>query len=211
MVMMTSHARASVNDDCDFRKIYRPYPPNHTLKCLGQPLFRNRHARDYACLLDLDPDVVSWKCVPEAIVNDSHAVRPRWWHVDFAVETSTEALLVDVWQTFTGGPSWLAGVAERRGYRLQHVSMLDVDPIRLRNARDLMRYVGSEVPLGDRVRILAALDEMGTLTLAESMSAIRESRPMHSVASLILSGILEVDLSEALLGPDSVVRRAASK
>lgn len=87
--------------------------------------------------------------------------------------------------------------------------MLDLDPVRLQNAVDLMRYVGCEVPLGDRVRILAALDEAGTLTLAETLSVMRESRPMHSVASLILSGVLEVDLSEALLGPDSVVRRAS--
>ncbi|WP_421406618.1 hypothetical protein [Agrobacterium tumefaciens] len=207
--MTTSRARAVSNNSCDYRKIYRPFPPYPTLKCFGQPLFRNQHARAYACILDLDPDVVSWKCTPEAIVNDSNAIRPRWWHVDFAVETSQEALLVTVWQTSTGGPSWLAGVSERMGYRLHNVSMLDLDPVRLQNAMDLMRYVGSEVPLGDRVRILAALDEVGTLTLAESLSVIRESRPMHSVAAMILSGILEVDLSETLLGPDSVVRRAS--
>ncbi|WP_421365849.1 hypothetical protein [Agrobacterium tumefaciens] len=206
--MTTSRARAVSNEPIDFRKIYHAFPPYQTLKCLGQALFRNKYARSYACLLDLDPDVISWRCMPEAIVNDSNAIRPRWWHVDFAVETSQGALLVTLWQTSTGGPSWLAGVAERMGYRLHNVSMLDLDPVRLQNATDLMRYVGSEVPLGDRVRVLAALDEAGTLTLAESLSVIRESKPMHSVAAMILSGILEVDLSETLLGPDSVVRRA---
>ncbi|QDG93268.1 hypothetical protein NIBR502774_12585 [Rhizobium sp. NIBRBAC000502774] len=207
--MTTSRTRTVSGERSDFRKIYRPFSPYSTLKCLGEPLFRNKHSRAYACLLDLDPDVITWKCMPEAIVNDSNAARPRWWHVDFAVETSEEALIVNIWQTSTGGPGWLPGVVDRMGYRLQQVSMLDLDPVRLQNAVDLMRYVGSEVPLGDRVRLLAALDEVGTLTLAESLSVIRESRPMHSVASLILSGILEVDLSEALLGPDSVVRRAS--
>ena len=206
--MTTSRARAA-NEPSDFRKIYRPFPPYPTLKCLGQPLFRNQHARDYACILDLDPEVISWKCMPTAIVNDSNAARPRWWHVDFAVETSTEALLVDIWQTTTGGPTWLPRVAERMGYRLQNLSVREIDPILLQNAKDLMRYVGSEVPLGDRVRVLAALDEIGSLTLAESLSVIRESMPMHSIAALISSGILEVDLSLGLLGPDSVVRRAS--
>lgn len=207
--MTTSRARIASGKLSDFSKIYRPFPPYSTLKCLGEPLFRDKHSRQYACLLDLDPEVITWKCMPQAIVNDSNSVRPQWWHVDFAVETSDEALLVNIWQTAKGGPGWLSGVADRMGYRLQHVSMLDLDPVRLQNAVDLMRYVGCEVPLGDRVRILAALDEAGTLTLAETLSVMRESRPMHSVASLILSGVLEVDLSEALLGPDSVVRRAS--
>ncbi|ASY56600.1 hypothetical protein SS05631_c16670 [Sinorhizobium sp. CCBAU 05631] len=78
---------------------------------------------------------------------------------------------------------------------------------RLQNARDLLRYAGWDTPLGDRIRILATLDEMGTLTLAECLSAVREGRPMQTVASMILSGVLEVDLDNALLGPDTVVRR----
>lgn len=206
--MTTSRARAA-NEPSDFRKIYRSFPPHPTLKCLGQPLFRNQNARDYACILDLDPEVISWKCMPAAIVNDSNALRPRWWHVDFAVETSSDAFLVEIWQTTTGGPTWLPKVAERMGYRLQNISVREIDSVLLRNSKDLMRYVGSEVPLGDRVRILAALDEIGSLTLAESLSVIRESKPMHSIAAMILSGVLEVDLSVALLGPDSVVRRAS--
>ena len=159
-------------------------------------------------MLDLDPDVVSWRCVTEAIVNDSGAARPRWWHIDFAVETENEALLVEVWQTTTGGPAWLPRVAEKMGYRHQAISIRELDQNIFENSRDLMRYIGSEVPLGDRVRVLAGLDEMGSLTLAECLTAIRESRPMHTVAAMILNGMLEVDLSQALLGPDTVVRRA---
>lgn len=206
--MKTSRARAASSQCSDFRKIYRPFSPTATLKCIGQPLFRNQYARDYAAMMDLDPNVISWRCVPEAISNDSGSKNPCWWHVDFAVETVTEALLVEVWQTSTGGPSWLAGVAKRMGYRLQSVSLSDVDQCMFHNAKDLMRYIGFEVPLGDRIRVLAALDEMGSLTLAEALCVCRESRPMYSIASLILTGILHVDLSEALLGPDTLVRRA---
>lgn len=206
--MKTNPAHAANSQDCDFRNIYRAFPPFPTLKCIGRPLFRNRHARGYACMLDLDPDVVSWRCVTEAIVNDSGAARPRWWHIDFAVETENEALLVEVWQTTTGGPAWLPRVAEKMGYRHQAISIRELDQNIFENSRDLMRYIGSEVPLGDRVRVLAGLDEMGSLTLAECLTAIRESRPMHTVAAMILNGMLEVDLSQALLGPDTVVRRA---
>ncbi|MCZ8158564.1 MAG: hypothetical protein O9256_01530 [Rhizobiaceae bacterium] len=207
--MTTPSARAkrahtnSLND-------YRPIFPHVTLKCLGQPLFRSQQARDYACTLDLDREVVSWKCLATAFVNDdSEAIRPRSWHVDFAVETEAETFLVTVEAKPKVTPTWAVKIAERMGYRLQNLTLRDVDPVLLQNCKDLMRYAGAEVPLGDRIRVLAALEEYGTLTLAEALSIIRESRPMHSIAALILSGTLDVDLSEALLGPDSVLRRAA--
>lgn len=202
---------AASSESCDFRNVYRSLPPYPTIKCIGQPLFRRQQVRDYACMLDLDPDVISWRCLPQAILNDSGARKPRWWHVDLAVETETQALLVEVWQTSIRAPTWLSNVAERMGYRYHPVSMLDIDQTRLRNSKDLMRYLGSEAPLGDRIRILGALDEMGSLTLAECLSAVRESRPMHTVAALILAGMLEVDLSDALLGPDTAVRRATAQ
>ncbi len=207
--MTTSSARAK-GAHSNFRDDYRPIFPHVTLKCLGQPLFRSQQARDYACTLDLDREVISWKCLATAIVNDdSEAVRPRSWHVDFAVQTEVETFLVTVEAKPKATPTWVVKVAERMGYRLQNLTLRDVDPVLLQNCKDLMRYAGAEVPLGDRVRILAALDEYGTLSLAEGLSVIRESRPMHSIAALILSGTLDVDLSVDLLGPDSVLRRAA--
>ena len=207
MVMTTSSARAK-RAHTNSRDDYRPIFPHVTLKCLGQPLFRSQQARDYACMLDLDREVTSWKCLATAIVNDSDAIRPRYWPLDFFVETESEAFLVTVEPKPKPTPTWVLKVAERTGNRLKNLSLRDLDPVFLKNAKDLMRYAGSEVPLGDRVRVLAALEEYGTLTLAEGLSVIRESRPMHSIAALILSGTLDVDLSEALLGPDSVLRRS---
>jgi len=86
------------------------------------------------------------------------------------------------------------------------VSAAELDPIRVSNARDLVRYARYEASLGDRVRLMAALDEMGSLTLAECMAVVREGRPMDAVACLILRGHLEVDIDESLLGPGTVVR-----
>jgi hypothetical protein len=37
--------------------------PLATIKCVGSPIFRSQDTRDFACLLDLDPDVLSWTCV----------------------------------------------------------------------------------------------------------------------------------------------------
>lgn len=42
------------------------------------------------------------------------------------------------------------------------------------------------VPLGDRVRLLAALDEDGSIPVAECLGAFRETRSMAGLSSLIL-------------------------
>ena len=207
MVMKTEAAHAG-DEARDFRKIYRPRLPARTIKCVGQALFRSQQARDYACVLDLDPDVVSWRCIPQAIFNDSGAARPQWWHVDLVIETMSEKLLVDVWQTTTGGPKWMTKHAERMGYRYRPTSIVEIGHTRLQNATELFKYARAAAPLGDRIRILAALDEAGSLTLGECLSAVRESEAMHTVASMIVQGLLLVDLDEAMFGPETVVRRA---
>nr|CAD6416825.1 hypothetical protein REQ54_01625 [Rhizobium sp. Q54] len=205
---MKTEAAHSGDEARDFRKIYRPRLPARTIKCVGNALFRTQQARDYACVLDLDPNVLFWRCTHEAIVNDSSAARPQWWHVDFAIETTSEKLLVDLWQTTTGGPTWMAKRAERMGYRYRPISIIEIGQTRLKNATDLFKYARAAAPLGDRIRILAALDEAGSLTLGECLSAVRESQAMHTVASMIVQGLLLVDLDEALFGPETVVRRA---
>ncbi|MCY0147925.1 hypothetical protein OEG84_09430 [Hoeflea sp. G2-23] len=80
---------------------------------------------------------------------------------------------------------------------------------RLRNSKDLIRYANYETTLGDRVRLLAALDEHGTLTVSECLSAFQETKPIAALASMILRGFIEIDLDEALIGPESMVRRIA--
>lgn len=207
--MKTESTHVAGDEACVFAK-YRPFFPFATLKCVGRPLYRSREARDYACLLDLDPKVSAWRCVPQPVINDSGARKPRHHHVDFAVETEHEALLVDIRQRDAGTVGWIARLAEKQGYRYLAVSSSEfVGAPRMQNAKDLIRYAGYDAPLGDRIRILAALEEMGTLTLAECLSVVRESKPMPTIATMILKNILEVDLDEALLGPETVVRRVA--
>lgn len=80
---------------------------------------------------------------------------------------------------------------------------------RLRNAKDLLRYAGTVTPLGDRLRLLAALDEHGSLPVAECLKAFQEVRPAAGIASLILHDYVEVDLDDAPIGPETAVRRIA--
>ncbi|KIV64825.1 hypothetical protein SZ54_3076 [Rhizobium sp. UR51a] len=116
--------------------------------------------------------------------------------------------MVDVAEDAPKPPDWIVLAVGRLGHAYRPVAMRDfVDSNRLANAKDLLRYGFYRCPLGDRVRILAALDEMGSLTVAEALSAFREGRPMACLAALILQGFLELDLDDALIGPETAVRR----
>ena len=201
--MTTESARVEASHLPD----YRPRFPVATLKAIGRPVFRSQEARDYACLLDLDPDVVSWQSVthPLTDVGDCRGHH----HVDLEVHTATASLMVEVCTGNAAAPSWLRSTLEECGFHYQMVRFSDLNPVRVANARDLIGYAKREATLGDRLRVLAALDEMGTLTLAECLTAVREGRAMETIASLILRGHLDVDLDDDLLAPDSVVRRCA--
>jgi hypothetical protein len=68
--------------------------------------------------------------------------------------------------------------------------------------------VGEFIVFGGKgVDFRLLLEEMGSLTIAECLSAIREGRPMPTLASLILQGFLEIDLDDALISPETQVRR----
>lgn len=182
----------------------RFYYPLATIKCAGHPVFRSQEARDFACLLDVDPDVARWSCEGVDLSYGEEIYR-----VDFVVTgTDDRTFMVDVAEEAPRPPDWIELAVGRLGHAYRPVSMHDfVDSNRLANAKDLLRYGFYRCPLGDRVRILAALDEMGSLTVAEALSAFREGRPMACLAALILQGFLEVDLDDALIGPETAVRR----
>lgn len=202
---MTSIQSPTPADDADPRRSSTHiFYPLATIKCAGTPAFRTQAARDFACLLDLDPDVLEWSCdgVGLSFGNDGYMT-------DFLV-TSVEgrSVYVDVAHGPPSPPDWIELAAERTGHGYRPVAMQDFhDNFRLANARDLLRYGFYRCPLGDRIRILAALDEMGSLTMTEALSAFREGRPMGCLASLVLQGFLEIELDDALIGPDTVVRR----
>lgn len=177
-----------------------------TIKCIGPAAFRSEHARDFACLLDLDPEVVQWSPAPPILQEGDDQ-----YQLDFVVITEIGSFLIDVGRDEPRPPSWVTSLAESMGHQYRPVAMAEFEgSFRLRNAKDLLRYGFYRPPLGDRIRLLAALDDMGSLTVAESMSAVREGRPMPTVAALILQGFLEIDLDDALIAPDTLVRRIRS-
>ncbi|WP_244575405.1 hypothetical protein [Rhizobium sp. 11515TR] len=167
--------------------------------------FRSKAARDLACILDLNAAVISWNSAPPPL----HLAAPKYAS-DFEMVDST-------------GVRWMLDAPDRKpvlcsevlceaasmlGYRYRQVDSSEIyDGYRLKNARDLLRYSGHNVPLGDRVRLLGALDEEGLLSFADCMRVIRETQPVAALASLILQGLLEIELDDALIGPETMVRR----
>ncbi|MDR6667078.1 hypothetical protein [Rhizobium sp. 1399] len=201
--MKTGTAHSAGNEACDSIE-YRPYFPFLTLKCVGQALYRSRSARDYACLLDLDPDVVSWQCAT-FLLGDNNS--DRKFTIDFLVEKTDGRVIVEIWDRPPEDLWWVKETSRQAGYRYEAVYMPEIrKQPRLQNAKDLIRYAGYDAPLGDRIRLQAALGEFGSLTLAECLASIRDGHPMQTMAALILKGHIEVDVDTELLGPDTVVR-----
>ncbi|NTE82171.1 hypothetical protein G6M16_010665 [Agrobacterium tumefaciens] len=174
-----------------------------TIKCVGPALFRSEHARDFACLLDVDPEVVQWSSTPPLLRDGNDE-----YQLDFLVITESGSFLIDVGLEEPRPPPWVGSLVESMGHHYRPVAMAELEgSFRLRNAKDLLRYGFYRPPLGDRIRLLAALDDLGSLTVAECMSAVREGRPMPTLAALILQGFLEIDLDDALISPETQVRR----
>ena len=174
----------------------RSFHPFATVKSVGQTRFRSQAMRDAACLFDVDPAVASWRCMPDLGGVEADFLlefvdgRRRLVNVDDRALTSPDAL------------------ATQAGVEFEVMRRADmVNGHRLRNARDLLRYGNYRVSLGDRVNLLRALDEHGSLSVAECLGAFRETPPMPGLASLVVHGFLEVDLDEAPIGPETLVRR----
>ncbi len=182
--------------------------PKATIKSEGPVLFRSQVARDLACLFDVDPAVTLWTCDPPSIaISGSHYVSEF-----FVRDGSGREVLMDAPDRAEApGPELIAVAAEAAGFRYRRPSMFEIySGARLRNAKDLLRYGNYEVPLGDRVRLLAALEENGSMTVAECLTAFSETCAVGGLASMILHGFLEIDLDTELIGPSTAVRRIAS-
>lgn len=175
--------------------------PLHTVRCTGPAVFKNQLSRDVGCLLDVDDATVAWSCLPGKIEHVLGSFAP-----DFLVERDTGTTVVVVGPT-EDRPSWLKDAVLSTGKRLEAYTRDDLPAIRLRNAKDLLRYARYDVPLDDRVRLLAALDENGTLTVAECMPAFRTIPPIAGLASLVLARFVAIDLDDAPIGPETIVRR----
>lgn len=176
-----------------------------TVKGPARPIFRSKTAADLSCLLDLDPQVLSWSSV-----TSSPAQRERDYIPDFMMDDIDGGR----WILDAPGkklpcdlPAMYENAAKQGAqYRLFETSEI-YDGYRLQNAKDLLRYVSHSVPLGDRMRVLAILEEQGPLPFGDCLRIIRETQPVAALASMILHGFVEVELDEALLGPETMVRR----
>ncbi|CAN7393873.1 hypothetical protein LJR098_003360 [Rhizobium sp. LjRoot98] len=175
--------------------------PLHTVRCSGPGIFRSQLSRDIACILDVDEAVVSWSCLAVVLTHEDQIYRP-----DFLVERADGLVLVDG-RDAEDKPSWVGQNAQDAGYRYETMEPSALSAIRLKNAKDLLRYARYEVPLSDRVRLLAALDEHGTLSVADALAAFAETKPIAGIASLFLQRLISMDLDEGLIGPETIISR----
>jgi hypothetical protein len=202
--MRNSHdPRGTTGEDLP-KTVYRTFYPLATVKCEGATVFRSQRARDVGCLLDVDDAVVSWTCMPPAIDGFGQRYVP-----DFLVSAAgRDPYYLDAPDRSELGPNRLRETPDGKAWPLLALTEDELrSGFRLANAKDLLRYGSYNAPLGDRLRLLAALDEHGTLTLAECLSAFQESKPVAALASLVLHAYVEVDLDTAPLGPETIIRR----
>lgn len=174
--------------------------PRGTVRCANSSLFRSATARDVACLLDVDPDVTSWSCLPIELRAGSQ------YHVpDFEVICTDTRYLLDVDQA----PLWVTEAAASAGYDYR-LDTYDLEKLsqRLANARDLLRYATYNVSLGDKIRLLSLLDEYGPMSIKDCAPSIQNtSDPIGSIASMVLRRIVEMDLDDEPIGPDTRISR----
>lgn len=181
------------------------FEPLGTVRCQGAPAFRTRAARDAACLLDLDSAVTAWSCLAVSLERDGETHVP-----DLLVERAGVAMLLDAVGEGADAPApWVTAAAADAGFRYEVVAAADLPAVRLENCVDLLRYARWRVPLGERVRLLALLED-GPLPLGACLAALRSPDPMGVVAALALRRFVELDLDDGPIGPSTRVRAIAA-
>jgi len=119
-------------------------------------IFRSQFARDVACLLDIDDAVAEWRCQSLPFRNGAAIYRP-----DFVAKIDQDTVVIDAVTEDT--PLWMADAVREGGYKYEAVRRPGLPAIRLKNAKDLLRYGKFQTGLEDRVRLLAALVEQISL------------------------------------------------
>lgn len=179
-----------------------------TLKNIGNPAFRSRIARDYACILDLDDNVINWstKAAFGMLDGDDH-------RADFLVNQSDGTTwLVDAPDRISlSRRKVLDSLAKQRGVLYRVAERWEIySGARLQNARDLLRYANSLPTLAERLRLLTVLDDQGSLRVSDCLQVVQGRDPVAVIAAMILNRFIYVDLDEALIGPETMVRRIRS-
>jgi len=183
----------------------RTFYPTATVKCDGPPVFRSQAARDAACLFDVNPSITSWRCMPLSLDYGGGVHVP-----DFGIlDADGGRLLIDASDRVMPAEAVeIEASASRHGFRYRRLLPDEIyEGPRLQNTKDLLRYGGTVLALGDRLRLLSVLDEHGNLTVAECLTVFTETKPIAGLAQMILRGFVEVDLDMDLLGPETIVRR----
>ncbi len=176
--------------------------PLSTIRCSGDPMFRSQLARDLGCLLDVDDHVVAWLCLPVEFPTADGVHVP-----DLMVDYDDgKRLFLDACEE-----EGQAIVSEAAACRHIHHNFVPREEIetgcRLANAKDMLRYASYRTPLNDRMRLLATLEEAGSLSIAECMHLFREVQPMTGISWMLLNRMISADLDERMLGPETMLRR----
>jgi hypothetical protein len=200
----SSSGRPAADAAYEMQSLFRPFG---TVRCSNPPSFRNQLARDLGCLLDVDEDVVAWCCRPYGLDEILRSIRWQGPPPDFMVSYANGRDLYLHVVKDEGDPEVTEAAACRQiWHRYADAAEIRSCSHRLQNAKDLLRYARYEAPLGDRIRLLAALEQEGSATVAECLSAFREVSPMAGLSSLILNRFVAVDLDAELISPRTVVR-----
>lgn len=174
-----------------------------TLRCVGRASFRSSAAFDLSCLLEIDGEVDHWRCDPPVLKLDEKEHRPDFLVV-YRDGTATLADAPD--RVHPMDEAQLADAAHAIGKRYRQFSMQEICGHRLANAKDLLRYKAWSVPLAERLRLVAALEQEGSMPFSECMNAIGHRHAVPFVAALVCQQFLEVDLDMGPIGPETTVR-----
>ncbi len=176
--------------------------PLGTVRCSGDVMFRSQLARDLGCLLDVDETVVAWLCLPVE-VSTSDGVHVPDVMVDY---DDGRRVFLDACDE-EGDASVSEGAACSRIHH-RFVPREEIEAgCRLVNAKDMLRYANYRTPLNDRMRLLAALEEAGSLAISECMHLFREVQPMTGISWMLLNRMISADLDDRMLGPETALRR----
>lgn len=181
---------------------YAVVSARRTMRCIGIPACRNQHALDVATLLDVDDTIISWSSRTPALRGSEHYHQP-----DFVADhTAGRSLVMAVNDSFdhTLEP---ALEAAQLGFDLKVYRPSDLNRTRLQNATDILTHGRFRVSLDERLRLLCMLDECSSACVAECVIALRSPLPMAALSSLFLHRIIEIDIDDTLIGPDTIVRR----
>ena len=180
-------------------------PVHKTLKGVGRPIFRSSAAYDLHCLMELDVEIVHWRCDAPKLEVGKRGHKPDF-HIFYRDGDQGFADAHDRNGRVDAARMVQASLEIGTAYRLFRTEEV-TGGFRLRNAKDLLRYKTWNVPLSERVRLLAALEIEGSMPLGDCLNTIGHRNAVPFVAALACQQFIEVEMDDAPIGPDTSVRR----